>query len=57
MEDDVLTKKEASRYLKISISTLDRLMKTKDIPYSKINGRVLFLKRDLIKWIESKKVK
>ena len=57
MEDDVLTKKEASRYLKISISTLDRLMKTKDIPYSKINGRVLFLKKDLIQWIESKKVK
>jgi len=57
MEDDVLTKKEASRYLKISISTLDRLMKTKDIPYSKINGRVLFLKKDLIQWIESKKIK
>ena len=57
MDDDVLTKKEAAKYLKISISTLDRLMKEKKIPYSKINGRVLFLKEDLLKWVKSKRVK
>ena len=57
MEDDILSKKEATRYLKISMATLDRLMKEKKIPYSKINGRVLFLKDDLIKWVKSKRVK
>lgn len=57
MNDDILTKKEAARYLKISIATINRLMKEKKIPYSKVNGRVLFLKRDLLQWVESKKVK
>jgi len=32
-------------------------MKKKAIPFSKINGKVLFQKKDLIKWLESKKVK
>lgn len=57
MNDDILTKKEVAKYLKISIATINRLMKEKKIPYSKINGRVLFLKKRLIQWIESKKVK
>jgi len=57
MNNDILTKKEAAQFLKISISTLDRLMVEKNIPYSKINRRVLFLKEDLIKWVKSKRVK
>jgi len=36
---------------------MNRLMKKKAIPFSKINGKVLFQKKDLIKWLESKKVK
>ena len=57
MSDDILTKKEASQYLKISLATLNSLMKDSDIPYSKINGKVLFLKADLLEWVASKKVK
>jgi len=56
MKDDVLSKKEACKYLKISMATLDRLIKEKKIPFSKINGRVLFLKEDLINWLKSKRV-
>lgn len=56
MENEVLSKKEVAKFLKISISNLSKLMKEKKIPYSKINGRVLFLKKDLIKWLEKKRV-
>ncbi len=55
--DDIMNRKEAAKYLKISTSTLDRLVKERSIPFSKINGRVLFLKEDLIKWVKSKRVK
>lgn len=57
MNDEILGKKEAAKFLKISVSNLSRLMKEKKIPYSKVNGRVLFLKEDLIKWVKSKRVK
>jgi excisionase family DNA binding protein len=57
MSDEILTKKEAAKYLRMSVSTLDRLMRNRSIPYSKINGKVLFQKKDLIKWLESKKVR
>lgn len=57
MNRDVMNKKEAADFLRISLATLKRFMKEKKIPYSKINGRVLFLKKDLIKWVESKKIK
>ncbi len=57
MDDEILSKKEAAKFLKISVSNLSRLMKEKKIPYSKVNGRVLFLKEDLIKWVKSKRVK
>ncbi|HEC93437.1 MAG TPA: DNA-binding protein [Candidatus Atribacteria bacterium] len=56
MENDVLSKKEACKFLKISIATLDRLIRRKEIPFLKLNGRVLFLREDLIKWLKSKRV-
>jgi len=57
MEDEIMTKKEAAKFLKLSVSTIDRLMKKRDIPFSKINGKVLFQKKDLVAWLESKKTK
>lgn len=57
MDREVMNKKEAAEFLRISIATLKRLMKEKKIPFSKTNGRVLFLKEDLIKWVENKRVK
>jgi len=52
-----MNKKEAADFLRISLATIKRLMKEKKIPYSKINGRVLFLKEELIKWVKSKRAK
>jgi len=57
MKDEILTKKETAEFLKISMSHLSNLMKRKEVPYSKMNKKVLFLKEDLIKWVKSKRVK
>ena len=55
-EKEVLNKKEASKFLSISVPFIEKLMREKKIPYSKINSKVLFLKKDLITWVEKKRV-
>jgi excisionase family DNA binding protein len=57
MNDDIMTKVEAAKYMKVSISTINRLMSETDIPYSKLGAKVLFLKKDLLEWIEDRRVK
>jgi len=57
MSNEIFTKKEAAAYLKVSIPTIDRWMKKRIIPYSKIGGKVLFQKKDLINLLENKKIK
>lgn len=56
MSCDVLNKKGAAEFLKMSVSNIDRLIQKKEIPYSKVGKRVLFLKEDLINWIKSNRV-
>jgi excisionase family DNA binding protein len=56
VKDDILNKKQAAQYLKISVPTLDRLMKAKKIPYVKLNGRVLFLREALLDWLKNKQI-
>lgn len=57
MSNEILTKKEAAEFLRISIATIDRLMRDRKIPFSKINGKVLFQKKDIIDLLEVKKIK
>lgn len=57
MSNEILTKKEAAELLRISIATIDRLMRDRKIPFSKINGKVLFLRKDLMDLLERKKIK
>ena len=57
MENEVLDKKGVAKFLKMSISNIDRLIQKKEIPHSKIGKRVLFLKKNLIQWLERKRVK
>lgn len=54
---DFLTKAEVMEYLRISRGTLDKLMQRRDIPFVKLEKKVLFRKRDIDVWIESKIVK
>ena len=54
-EDRLLTKKEVQEYLRISRTTLERKV-MKEIPYVKLDRKVLFHKSDIDAWLESKKV-
>ena len=55
-----MSKAELMQYLSVSRATLDRLMKT-GLPYIKISsgkrGAVRFKRRDIDRWLESKRVK
>ena len=44
-------------YLQISHQTLYKLMKQRAFPYIKLERKVLFRKKDIDKWLESKMVK
>lgn len=55
-EKKLLTKQEAIEYLRISMNTLYRLMKSGELPYIKLERKVLFKKEDIDKFIESKRV-
>jgi excisionase family DNA binding protein len=56
-KDELLTRNEVLEYLKISKGTLSKLMKQKAFPYIKLEKRVLFRKKDIDEFLESKLVK
>lgn len=56
-EDDVIfDKKTLSEYLKVSVSTINKLVSNKQIPHFKIqqgqSGGVRFYKRNIDKWLQ-----
>jgi excisionase family DNA binding protein len=55
-EEVILDKKGAAEYLKVSESTISRMVSNKQIPHFKIqagqSGAVRFRQRDLDKWIQ-----
>jgi excisionase family DNA binding protein len=55
VEERFLTANETSKFLKTSISTLNRLIKQEKIPSHKVGGRRLFDKDELIEWVRSQK--
>lgn len=46
--DEYLTRKEAAAFLKISTTNLWGLDKTQQLPAKRLNGKVLYLKSDLL---------
>lgn len=52
MKDEILTAKEVSKYLKIPLSTLHWLARTKSIPAFKVGRHWRFKKEKLEKWLE-----
>jgi len=52
LQSEVLTFNEAKRYLKISNSTLYRLVQSRKIPASKVGRSWRFRKEKLIAWLE-----
>ena len=55
MEDKILTIKQASQFLKLNVSTINKLIKSGQIPSYKIGKRRLFDRDDLIRWFKSHK--
>ena len=56
-KDELLTRNEVMDYLKISHGTLHKLMKQKELPYIKLEKKVLFRKSDIDKFLNSKTIK
>lgn len=55
-EEKYLTVEETSKFLKISISTLNRLIKHNRIPSYKIGERRLFDKDELVEWVKTHRI-
>jgi excisionase family DNA binding protein len=51
---DVLNKKEASKFIGVSVPTIDRLISKRGIPFKKIGSRVVFLKKELASWLHAR---
>jgi excisionase family DNA binding protein len=56
-QERLLTRKDVMEYLRISHGTLDKLIKTRAIPYIKLERKVLFRKSAVEAWLETKLVK
>ena len=55
MNDEVLNRKEAREFLKISDATLVYLVGTGQVPFSRVGKRgVRFLKSRLIEWLKER---
>jgi excisionase family DNA binding protein len=46
MQDEVLTKMEAAEFLKVPLQTVDWLVKSNQIPYSRIGKRIVRFSRN-----------
>ncbi len=44
-------------YLRISRGTLDKLIKSRSIPFIKLAQKVLFRRTDVDRWLESKTIR
>lgn len=56
MERELLTKAELMEYLRISRGTVDKLIKRREVPFIKLGKKVLFRKKEIDAWLESKKI-
>ena len=54
ISDEIMSAKDAARYLKIALPTFYRYLKEEDIPAVKIGGRYKFLKSALDGWLRTK---
>jgi len=56
-KDDLMTKREVMDYLRISLATLDRLIKRHAFPYIKLEKKILFRRFDIDAYLESKTIR
>ena len=53
MEDRFLNIKETSQFLRLHISTINRLIEAAEIPSYKVRKRRLFDREELVEWVKS----
>jgi len=54
-----MNKIQAAQFLGISTSYLEKLMRNRDVPYFKLDGKkgkVMFLKIELLEWVKQHRV-
>jgi excisionase family DNA binding protein len=56
-KDDLMTKREVMDYLRISLATLDRLIKRHAFPYIKLEKKILFRRSEIDAYLESKTIR
>lgn len=56
MDSEYLTKKELYAYLKVSRTIVDKLIR-QGLPHIRLERRVLFRKKDIDRWLESKTIR
>jgi len=54
-EEKYLTLEQTSKFLKISISTLNRLIRQNRVPSYKVGRRRLFDKDELVEWVRTQR--
>ena len=54
-EKQMLSKKEVAAFLGVSVSTIDRKMKLKEIPFHKLGRTVRFSVKEIEKYLEKTK--
>jgi excisionase family DNA binding protein len=52
----LLTKRETAAILRVSISTIERMLRRGDLPYVKMNHATRILRRDVDAYIESHRI-
>ncbi len=51
-QEEILTIKQAAEVVKLAVPTLYKLCGEKNIPHLKKGGKLLFLRKEIIKWVE-----
>ena len=54
MSNKIMNKKELAEYLKMSIPSIDRYMKSEGLPYSKIGKSVRYMEAEINEWLVKK---
>ena len=56
MDKDILIINEAASFLRVSATTLRRYIASRQITFYKLQGKIIFRKTDLEKFLDSKRV-
>ena len=51
-QDEILTSREAAEFLKISVLTLHKALKSQDLPSHKLGRKYVFLRSEILEWLK-----